>query len=625
MKKISFVLFSVFILFTACKKFNDEPQDIIHNLSNLLASPDFDWETSRNVNFSIYSEETTILQITSVDGNIFYHDGFYSIYDSIQESYKVSINFPVYINEVVINSVPVSIINDNVEFSLSKKNIINNKSFNKDGIVSLWNLNENSGTIVYDSEDGNDGTIYGASWTEGISGSALKFDGKNDYVSIPDADNLDITQSLSIMAWAKTEKNVTAKVVQKGDWDGYNIALDKWKGWKGSIRMTNNTSHGLKWGEGRPLLKEWYHIALTYDGSQMKLYVNGQEKSSKAVAGELKVNSRPVSFGSDNGAQKFFKGTIDDVRIYSQALTAEEIQAIYNGQQGTDSDGDGVPDDEDAYPYDPERAFNNFYPSGDYASLAFEDLWPGLGDYDFNDLVLDYQFEIVTSASNKVTEIYGNFVVRAIGASLFNGFGFQFPNDNIQANDITVSGYDLQDGYITLNANGTEAGQGKTTIIVFDNAYNILQSSSGFGVNVDPAYPYVAPDTVKITMVFTQGIYSLGDIDMINFNPFLIVDKIRGKEIHLADYPPTSLVDASYFGTLHDDSDPGIGRYYKTENNLPWAINIIESFDYTIEKVEITYGYLKFYEWAESGGTSYPDWYKDEPGYRDNSKIYPIP
>jgi len=252
---------------------------------------------------------------------------------------------------------------------------------------------------------------------------------------VPDADNLDITQSLSIMAWAKTEKNKTAKVVQKGDWDGYNIALDKWEGWKCSIRMANNTTHGLKWGEGRPLLKEWYHIALTYYGSQMRLYVNGKEKSSKAVAGELKVNSRPVSFGSDNGAQKFFKGTIDDVRIYNQALTEEEIQAIYNGQQSTDSDGDGVPNDEDAYPYDTERAFNNFYPSGDYASLAFEDLWPGLGDYDFNDLVLDY----------------------------------------------------------------------------------------------------------------------------------------------------------------------------------------------TIEKVEITYGYLKFYEWAGSGCTSYPDWYKDESGYRDDSKIYPVP
>ena len=105
-----------------------------------------------------------------------------------------------------------------------------NQKFSEDGLVSLWNLNENSGTIVYDSEDGNDGTIYGASWTEGVSGSALKFDGKNDYVIVPDADNLDITQSLSIMAWANPQKNKTAKVAQKGDWDGYNIGLDKWKG-----------------------------------------------------------------------------------------------------------------------------------------------------------------------------------------------------------------------------------------------------------------------------------------------------------------------------------------------------------------------------------------------------------
>ena len=625
------MLLLVFIFFNACKKKDiNDPQNS-YNLNNLVASADFDWETSRNVNFRIFSKETSIIQISSVDGNIIYHSGFYIVYDSISEGYEVSVNFPKYVDEVVINSEPVSIISDDIEFTFSNKNLIlknynsSNQSLYQGSLISLWHLDENSGTTAFDSEDGNNGTIYGASWTEGISGSALHFNGEDDYVSAPDADNLDLTDSLTIMAWAKTEENKTAKVAQKGDWDGYSIALDVWNGWKCSIRMADNTKHGLKWEEGIPLFDEWYHIALTYNGSQLKLYVNGQEKNSKAVSGSLKVNQRPVCFGSDEGAQKFFKGTIDEIYIYGRALGSEEIQEIYNEQPNTDSDGDGVPNDEDDYPDDPERAFNNFYPSDDYASLAFEDLWPGKGDYDFNDLVLDYQFKTVTSASNKVTEIYGNFAVRAIGASLPNGFGFQFPNDNIQANDITVSGYNLQENYITLNTNGTEAGQEKNTIIVFDNANNILQSTSGSGVNVNPSYPYVEPDTVTITIVFTQGIYSLSDIDIINFNPFLIVNKNRGKEIHLADYPPTSLVNESYFGTSQDDSNPGTGRYYKTKNNLPWAINITESFDYSIEKVEVTYAYLKFYEWAQSSGTSYPDWFKDEPGYRDDSKIYPLP
>jgi LruC domain-containing protein len=55
---------------------------------------------------------------------------------------------------------------------------------------------------------------------------------------------------------------------------------------------------------------------------------------------------------------------------------------------------------------------------------------------------------------------------------------------------------------------------------------------------------------------------------------------------------------------------------------LPWAINIVERFDYPIEKVEILNAHLKFAEWAESGGQLYPDWYKDLSGYRDMTKIY---
>jgi len=494
--------------------------------------------------------------------------------------------------------------------------------------ISHWKLNSNSGSTAVDSESTNNGVITGAQWVTGVEGSALKFNGVSDYVIIPNASNLNPTQEITIMAWAKTLENKTAKIVQKGDWDGFGIYQDKWNGWKCGIRLETNTSHSIYWNDGIPMYNEWYLVALTYDGENMKLFVNGQLKNSKAVSGNLKINSRDFSIGSDNGSQKFFNGSIDDVRIYGKALSQAEIQYIFNnvGNTGnTDADGDGIQDSEDDYPDDPARAFNNFLPAAGYGSLAFEDLWPGRGDYDFNDLVLDYQFTTVTNAQNKVAEIRGSFVVRAIGAGLRNGFGFQLPNNNIDKNDILVDGYRIEDGYISLADNGIEEGQNQPTIIVFDNANNILQSPVGFGVNVEPGVPYVEPDTILISMIITPNIYSASDFDLINFNPFLIIDEIRGKEVHLANYAPTGLADANYFGTMDDDSNPVIGKYYKTVNNLPWAIKVSESYDYTIEKAEITQAYLKFYEWAVSSGASYPNWFQNDAGFRNDAEIYEVP
>lgn len=490
-------------------------------------------------------------------------------------------------------------------------------------LISSWNLNENAGTTAIDGTDGNNGVIEGATWSSGISGSGLTFNGISDNVRILNAQNLNPTDGLTMMVWAKTQENKTAKIFQKGDWDGHGIGQGKWDGWFANIRLSDNTSRSLHWEGGLPILNEWYHLAMTYDGSTLKFYVNGQLKNSVSVSGSLKVNTRDMSFGSDNGAQKFFNGSIDELQFFGTALTQTEIQANYNEPGNSpDGDGDGIPDAEDVYPSDPARAFDNYYPAPGFGSLAFEDLWPGTGDYDFNDLVLDYRFKIVTSGSNNVTEILGSFVVRAIGAGLQNGFGFQLPGTTIQNNTITVSGYNLQDNYIILNENGTEANQEITTIIVFDNAFNMLPSAGGFGVNVDPGSPYVEPDTLVITMGFTPGLYSIEDIGLINFNPFLIVNEERGKEIHLPDYPPTSLVNPDYFHTAQDDSDPATGKYYKTATNLPWAINIAEKYDYTIEHQQITNGYLNFAPWAESSGTIYPDWYKDIPGYRNDQNIY---
>lgn len=286
------------------------------------------------------------------------------------------------------------------------------------------------------------------------------------------------------------------------------------------------------------------------------------------------------------------------------------------GVVDSDTDGDGVPDSFDAYPNDINAAFNSYYPNqGVIAALAFEDLWPSKGDYDFNDLIVDYNILTVTNANNDVSKIIGKFSIRAIGAGFHNGFGFAL--DNILSSQVkSVTGSALEEGYISLNANGTEAGQTNATVIVFDDAWN-----HGYS-NTDPTKEFAIPtDTITIELILNAPV-PLAQFGIAPFNPFLIVNQERGREIHMADYAPTDLADLSYFGQYNDDSDVASGKYYKTIDNLPWIISIPTQFDYPIEKTAVDKPHLKFIPWVESSGVLFNDWYKNLTNYRNPSFVY---
>lgn len=280
-----------------------------------------------------------------------------------------------------------------------------------------------------------------------------------------------------------------------------------------------------------------------------------------------------------------------------------------------DTDNDGIYDSFDDYPEDPERAFNNYYPnSTNFGSLAYEDLWPSTGDYDFNDLIVDYNFNRITNADNNVVALEGKFVVRAIGASFENGFGFTI--DGIAPSLVaSVSGTEYTEGYIQNNANGTEAGQSKATIIVFDNA-----KEHGFA-NTRQDQSFQQADTLKVNIKLAtpvnQDVFGLAP-----YNPFIIINKERGKEVHLANYTPSDLADTSIFGQSADDTQPNNGKYYKTTENLPWAINFPSKFEYPIENASIDTAHLNFITWVLSDGLEYKNWYKNELSYRNNSNIY---
>ncbi len=291
-----------------------------------------------------------------------------------------------------------------------------------------------------------------------------------------------------------------------------------------------------------------------------------------------------------------------------------------SGNTGTnDTDSDGVPDVDDQYPEDPDRAFDNYYPNQeDFGTFAYEDLWPGRGDYDFNDLVLDFQYQIVTNAENKIVDIIATSHVKAAGATLNNGFGISFPTASTNCESAT--GYRHVTSNLDINANGYENGHTDETVVIFYDAINTIYNSTIF--NTDPAKAFIETDTITVTTTFSNPLMTMGQEP---YNPFIYVNQDPGKEVHLIDKAATDLVNDSYFGTFHDNSVPASGRYYVTENNLPWAVEIPVSFDYPIEKADVLSTYLKFQTWATSSGESYTDWYLDEPGYRNVDNIYERP
>ena len=345
------------------------------------------------------------------------------------------------------------------------------------------------------------------------------------------------------------------------------------------------------------------HNVLLYDGDTERMILGFEDIDRSSPSCDHDFNDA------------IFYATINPM----SAVKPEDYQEV--DKEADDEDNDGTPDEFDEYPSDPTKAFNNYYVAeGEFGSLAFEDLWPSKGDFDFNDLVVAYNFNQITNSDNDIVQIDAKLLVKAIGASFKNAFGFAL--ETTPASIESVTGQRITDGYLDISSNGTENGQSKATIICFDDPYNVIDyPGAGSGVNTDPNSPYSTPDTLKMTINFTNPVNG-DDLGTPPYNPFIIIDQQRGKEVHLPNHEPTDLADTSLLGQYDDDSNENNGKYYVSDQYLPWAINVPVSFDYPSEKKSILNSYLLFDDWAISNGNSNKDWYMNGSGYRNSSNIY---
>jgi hypothetical protein len=243
------------------------------------------------------------------------------------------------------------------------------------------------------------GVISGAAWTTaGRFGNGLSFDGVNDWVTIADHARLDLTTGMTLEAWVRPAALAGFTTVVQKERGTTSLAYslygsnDSSRPPAGYINLSG-IDHSAVGPDVLPL-STWSHLAATYDGTVLLLYVNGVQVASRSVGGSISTSADPLRIGGNAIWGEYFDGLIDEVRIYNRALTPAEIQADMNtpvggGGGGLASDGHtGGPnppagpaesDPDESTPVDPPSAV--WSAPGVLASVVEEAVarWAGLG------------------------------------------------------------------------------------------------------------------------------------------------------------------------------------------------------------------------------------------------------
>ncbi len=193
--------------------------------------------------------------------------------------------------------------------------------------TALYNFNEESGTIATDSSgNGNNGTIYGASWTTGRSGDGLSFDGANDYVNLGDPLSLQ-PNTVSVSVWFKTTDS-NGIILRKRPY-GYGLEVRS----SGRISFWIYNSAATLFRAISPIAyndNAWHHAVGVYDGSRVRLYIDSVQVAS-ASAGTICYTAGGIAIGRDgNFNGSYFSGLVDELGIYNRALSSQEISDLFN-------------------------------------------------------------------------------------------------------------------------------------------------------------------------------------------------------------------------------------------------------------------------------------------------------
>ena len=177
--------------------------------------------------------------------------------------------------------------------------------------------------------------------TVALFGGALNFAGDDDVVIIPNSTSLNPASSISIETWIyptntlPTVQNVLSKSTRISS-TGYIFPRTD-DGWRSFSFWLDINGEWKVISAQFPGLNQWTHVAATYDGYYMKIYINGNLVGTLPVSGTVILNNNDLTIGQQDGTPEFYKGSVDETRIWSRALTQCEIQNNMNCQLSGDN------------------------------------------------------------------------------------------------------------------------------------------------------------------------------------------------------------------------------------------------------------------------------------------------
>jgi len=214
------------------------------------------------------------------------------------------------------------------------------------GLVAAWGFNEGVGTTAADaSGNNNTGVISGATGsTQGRFGNALNFDGTNAVVVVANSPSLNLTTAMTLSAWVMpTAANGGWRTILQREVDAYflNAATGTGTRRPGGGGTFGGSTNFVR-APGTLPLNVWTYVALTWDGAQLRLYVDGALVTTAARTGVLQSVTTPLRIGGNVPYGEFFQGRLDEIRIYNRALSVAELQADAGTPVGTAPAPDGT-------------------------------------------------------------------------------------------------------------------------------------------------------------------------------------------------------------------------------------------------------------------------------------------